>query len=101
VPHEIPPYAERVLNLVDRVPRGCVVTYGDVAGMLGEGSGRTVGRVMALYGGPVAWWRVVLSSGFPAPGHEVEAIRRLRADGVPLRGNPPSRVDLSVARWLG
>jgi alkylated DNA nucleotide flippase Atl1 len=101
VPREIPHYAERVLDLVEQVPRGRVVTYGDVAGILGEGSGRTVGRVMALYGGPVAWWRVVLSSGHPAPGHEVEALRRLRADGVPLRGSPASRVDMSVARWLG
>jgi alkylated DNA nucleotide flippase Atl1 len=101
VAHEIPPFAERVLDLVDRVPRGQVVTYGDIAGMLGEGTSRMVGRVMALYGGPVPWWRVVLSSGYPAPGLEVEALRRLRADGVPLRGSPPNRVDLGLARWLG
>jgi len=100
VPREIPSYAARVLDLVDRVPRGKVVSYGDLAEMVGEGSGRTVGRVMALYGGPVAWWRVVRSSGHPAPGHEVEALRQLRADGVPLRGDPP-RVDMAAARWSG
>jgi alkylated DNA nucleotide flippase Atl1 len=99
VPQEIPIYAERVLDVVDRVPRGKVVTYGDVAGLLGEGSGRTVGRVMASYGGAVAWWRVVLATGRPAPGHESEALRRLRLDGVPLRDNV--RVDLGLARWLG
>lgn len=101
VPQDLPVYAERVLDLVERVPRGRVVTYGDAAGLLGEGSGRTVGRVMALYGGAVPWWRVVLSTGRPAPGHEAEALRRLRADGVALRGSPPDRVDLSLARWLG
>ena len=76
-------------------PVGQVVTYGDLAGMVGSGSGRTTGRVMALYGGAVPWWRVVLASGAPAPGHEREALRRLRAEGVPLRPDGP-RVDLAL-----
>ncbi|HTY71543.1 MAG TPA: MGMT family protein [Actinomycetes bacterium] len=98
MPSPLPAHAERVLDLVERVPSGSVVTYGDVAEMLGEGSGRTVGRVMALYGGAVPWWRVVLASGRPAPGHETEALRRLRAEGVPLRGD---RIVLRDARWSG
>jgi len=100
VPRELPDYADQVLALVDRVPVGQVVTYGDLAGMVGSGSGRTTGRVMALYGGAVPWWRVVLASGAPAPGHEVEALRRLRADGVPFRADG-LRVDLGRARWSG
>jgi alkylated DNA nucleotide flippase Atl1 len=92
------PYAERVLDLVERVPPGYVVTYGDVAAYLGEGGPRQVGRVMALFGGGVPWWRVVRASGEPAQGHEREALRRLRSDGAPLV-RQGSRVDLGTARW--
>jgi alkylated DNA nucleotide flippase Atl1 len=92
------PYAERVLDLVERVPAGRVVTYGDVAAYLGEGGPRQVGRVMALFGGGVPWWRVVRASGHPAPGLEREALRRLRDDGTALASDG-TRVDLAAARW--
>ena len=76
------PYAERVLDLVERIPAGHVLAYGDVAEILAAGGGpRQVGRVMALWGGGVPWWRVVRASGQPATGHEREALRRLRARG--------------------
>src|SRR5690606_7125893 len=55
----LPEYAERVLDVADLIPPGRVMTYGDVAEWLGEGGPRQVGRVMALYGGAVPWWRVV------------------------------------------
>jgi alkylated DNA nucleotide flippase Atl1 len=51
---------------------------------------------MARYGGGVPWHRVVNASGRVVPGHEQEALRRLRAEGTPLRGD---RVDLRVAAW--
>ena len=94
------PFAERVLDLVEGVPPGRVVAYGDVAALLGEGGARQVGRVMALWGGGVPWWRVVRADGSPAPGHEEEALRRLVADGTPLR-SAGTRVDLRAARWAG
>ena len=93
------PYAELVLDLVDQIPPGHVLAYGDVAALLGAGGGpRQVGRVMALWGGGVPWWRVVRSSGHPATGHEREALRRLQAEGAPLRSDGV-RVDLDRARW--
>lgn len=76
------------------------MTYGDVAEYVGVGSGRVVGRVLSRHGGEVAWWRVVLSTGRPAPGHEREAIESLRAEGVPFRPDG-QRVDLTRARWDG
>ncbi len=94
------PYAERVLDLVARVPPGRVTTYGDVAELLGAGGPRQVGRTMALWGGGVPWWRVVRADGTPAPGLEREALARLRADGAPLRAQG-RRVDLDRARWDG
>ena len=43
------------------------------------------GRVMALYGGAVPWWRVVRSDGVLLPGHELRALEAYRAEGTPLR----------------
>lgn len=64
----LPEYAERVLDVAERIPPGRVMTYGDVAEWLQEGGPRQVGRVMALYGGAVPWWRVVRADGVLLPG---------------------------------
>lgn len=94
------PYAERVLDLVARVPAGQVVSYGDVAELLGEGGPRQVGRVLARYGGGVPWWRVLRADGSPAPGLQRKAFDALRAEGTPMRP-PGDRVDMAAARWAG
>jgi alkylated DNA nucleotide flippase Atl1 len=98
--HELPRFAALVLDVVDRVPPGQVVTYGDVAEYLGEGGPRRVGRVMSLHGGAVAWWRVLRADGTPAPGLESRAFAEYRREGTPLRPGG-RRVDLSRARWTG
>ena len=90
------PYAERVLDLVERIPPGRVLAYGDISELLGEGGPRIVGRVMALYGGGVPWHRVVRADGSPAAGHEAEATARLEAEGVPMSHG---RVVMVEARW--
>ena len=96
-PDELPDLASAVLDLVDLVPAGHVVTYGDLAAVVGCGP-RQVGTVMARWGGAVAWWRVLRADGSPPQGHEREALRRYGAEGTPLR--PGSRrVDLEAARW--
>ncbi|WP_250448398.1 MGMT family protein, partial [Actinotalea sp. C106] len=60
-------YLEEVLDLVDAIPPGRVMTYGDVAGVLrgilGRGGARQVGQVMARAGAGVPWWRVVNAAG--------------------------------------
>src|SRR4051794_31986201 len=94
---ELPDLAAAVLDAVDLVPPGRVVTYGDVAALVGCGP-REVGRVMATWGGAVAWWRVLGADGSPPRGHEHEALRRYRAEGTPLRRSG-DRVDLAAARW--
>ncbi len=91
-------YARGVLDAVDRVPAGTVVTYADVAEMTGTGSARTVGTVLSRYGREVPWWRVVQASGRPAEPHLQEALRRLAQEGCPVVGE---RVDLARARWAG
>ncbi|WTI45174.1 MGMT family protein [Streptomyces longwoodensis] len=102
----LPEYAERVLDVAERIPPGRVMTYGDVAEWLQEGGPRQVGRVMALYGGAVPWWRVVRADGVLLPGHELDALGRYRTEGTPLKeagraaeGLP--RLDMRRARWDG
>jgi alkylated DNA nucleotide flippase Atl1 len=94
------PFAERVLDLVDRIPPGKVMSYGDIAEYLGEGGPRQVGRVMSLWGGGVTWWRVIHSDGTPPPGHEAHCVARWREEGTPLRGDG-TRADMRLARWHG
>ncbi len=103
----LPMYAERVLEVAELIPAGRVMTYGDIAEWLGEGGPRQVGHVMALYGGPVPWWRVVRADGVLLPGHEPEALARYREEGTPLRHTAREtddhlpRIDMRRARWDG
>jgi len=88
-------YVEAVLRTVEQIPPGSVASYGDIAEAVGAGGPRQVGRVMALHGGAVPWWRVVRADGSPARCHEQQALDLLRAEGTPLRG---PRVVMSEAR---
>ncbi len=92
------PFAEEVLDLVERIPRGHVMAYGDVAAALGSGGARAVGTVMARFGSGVPWHRVVRSDGSPPAGHEAEALRRHRAERTPLAPGG-TRIDMARARW--
>jgi alkylated DNA nucleotide flippase Atl1 len=102
-PPPVDDFASSVLDVVDSIPPGRVMSYGDIAEYLGSGPGpRQVGRVMATYGGAVAWWRVIHSDGTPAPGHDSVAVQHYLAEGTPLRSaRPPVRVDMHRARWPG
>ncbi len=96
-------YASRVLDVIDSIAPGRVMSYGDVAEFLGAGGPRQVGRVLALWGGGVAWWRVVHADGSLLRGHEQSALARYRAEGTPLRvsadGGQP-RIDMRLARGI-
>ncbi|MEW2440069.1 MGMT family protein [Streptomyces caniferus] len=121
---EYPEYAERVLAVAELIPAGRVMTYGDVAEWLRdeerpdglvaqdgggrrEGGPRQVGRVMALYGAAVPWWRVVRADGRLLPGSELRALAHYRDEGTPLRTAPHAaedhipRLDMRRARWDG
>lgn len=97
----LPDYAEAVLAVVERIPPGQVMSYGDVAEYVGSGGPRQVGNVMARYGGAVPWWRVIRSDGRPPPGHEREAMARYRAEGTPLRGTGGLRATAGLRGTTG
>jgi alkylated DNA nucleotide flippase Atl1 len=90
-------YVERVLALVERIPAGRVMSYGAIAEVVGTGGPRQVGRVMALEGGGVPWWRVVRADGGLPESHQGEARERHRAEGTALR--PSGRVLMERAQW--
>jgi methylated-DNA-protein-cysteine methyltransferase-like protein len=63
-------YRERVYEIVRTIPAGRVMTYGQIAGILGEGyTPRTVGYVMhASETEKVPWQRVINSQGACSTG---------------------------------
>ncbi|MFT4008452.1 MAG: MGMT family protein [Nocardioidaceae bacterium] len=90
-------YVERVLALVERIPRGRATTYGAIADAIETGGPRQVGAVMSRCGGPVPWWRVVRADGSLPPSQLREARQAYLEEATPLR--PSGRVDLARAGW--
>ena len=94
----VTPFARVVLDAVERIPRGKVMSYGDVAEYVGAGSARAVGTVMSRYGSEVPWHRVLHSDGTCATHKSDRQLELLRDEGVPVRGD---RVEMRQARWTG
>ncbi|MFV0426402.1 MAG: MGMT family protein [Beutenbergiaceae bacterium] len=95
-------YAEMVLDVVATIPAGRVASYGAIAAavrvVMGRGSARAVGRVLANYGDQVCWWRVVRASGeLTEPIAQRQRVHLL-AEQVPLRGDP-ARAVMAAAAW--
>ncbi|TDW29584.1 MGMT family protein [Cryobacterium psychrophilum] len=95
-------FVSHVLGIVDAIPPGRVMTYGDVAAVLGSRAARAVGQVMARYGTDMPWWRVVRAGGHPPIEHEDRALEHYLAEGTPLVPRTPThayRIDYAAARW--
>lgn len=97
-----PNYRERVYEIVRRIPSGRVMTYGQIAEILGEGyTPRTVGFVMhAAYDG-VPWQRVINSQGACSTGNltlpENKQQLILEAEGIIF--DDKGRCNLKRYRW--
>jgi alkylated DNA nucleotide flippase Atl1 len=95
-------FAAHVLAIVDSIPPGRVMTYGDIAAVLGSRAARTVGQILARSGGSVQWWRVVRHGGHPPPGLNERARSHYEAEGTPLvtaTTEAGYRIDYACARW--
>lgn len=96
-------YRERVYEIVRRIPRGKVMTYGQIAIVLGEGyTARTAGYVM--HGADtenVPWQRVINSQGACSTGKMTIPINLqqelLEKEGVVFGKN--GKCDLNVYQW--
>jgi alkylated DNA nucleotide flippase Atl1 len=76
-----------VAAVVRLVPPGCVVSYGDLAELLGTGP-RVVGRIMATHDEPdLPWWRVVRADGGMADHIVDRAIPHWREEGIGFSGS--------------
>ena len=95
-------FVSHVLAIVEAIPPGRVMTYGDVAGVLGSRAARAVGQTMARYGSDRAWWRVIRAGGHPPAGHEESALAHYRAENTPLVTSTTAayRIDLRAAGWF-
>ena len=99
-----PEIFERVYEIVAKVPRGQVVTYGQIARHLGMPRGaRTVGWAMRKCPARLPWHRVVnarggISKHGPSPGVPLQRVL-LEDEGVTFDAS--GHVDLKVACWDG
>jgi methylated-DNA-protein-cysteine methyltransferase-like protein len=97
-----PGYNERVYEIVRRIPAGHVMTYGQIADMLGAGyTPRTVGFVMHAAPDGVPWQRVINAQGACSTGrvllpHNVQQ-SLLEAEGITFDAR--GRCDLKRHRW--
>lgn len=81
-------FTDAITAVIRSLPAGEVATYGEVAAEAGfPGAARAVGTFLSRGEGDLPWWRVVTASGRLVPDHEREHARRLRAEGVALRGD--------------
>jgi len=74
----------RVLKIIASIPRGTVLSYGEVADRAGVRSARIVGRILSE-NDVEGWHRVLRSDGSPAPHLAVKQTALLRAEGVRFR----------------
>ena len=79
-------YAEEVLEMVEHIPPGRVMSYGDIAEYIGNGGPRQVGAVMSAWGGecPGGGWYARTE----APGGHRHALCHLCG-----------RIHADAARW--
>jgi len=97
-------YRERVYEIVRRIPAGRVMTYGQIAIILGEGyTARTVGYVM--HGADtedVPWQRVINSQGKCSTGRLTIPVNLqqelLETEGVVF--NDKGKCDLRKFQWF-
>ena len=97
-----PGYRARVFDIVRRIPTGRVMTYGQLAEILGEGyTARTVGFVMHTAEDKDPWHRVINSQGACSTGRALlppdKQQRMLEAEGVHFDAR--GRCDLGRYRW--
>src|SRR5919112_181869 len=97
-----PGYNERVFEIVRRIPSGHVMTYGQLAEILGEGyTARTIGFVMHTADDTVPWHRVINAQGACSTGRVLLPLnkqqRLLEAEGIEFDAR--ARCDLGRYRW--
>ncbi len=99
---DAPSYRERVYEIVRRIPVGRVMSYGQIADLLGEGyTARTVGFVMHAADERDPWHRVINAQGACSTGRVIvppdKQQRMLEAEGVTFDAR--GRCNIARLRW--
>lgn len=90
---------DAVRALIEEIPTGRVVTYGDLADAVDVGP-RRVGQILARSGHNLAWWKVVDASGHPPKDAQETAAQHYEHEGIPFhRTGDRVIVNLSECRW--
>lgn len=90
-------FRRRVYAMVASIPRGCVVSYGQLAAWAGYPQrSRQVGQALAQAPVELPWHRVVNARGCIRTHPPERQISVLQAEGVVVVGQ---RVDLKVFGW--
>jgi len=93
----------RILDVVRRVPRGRVATYGQIARLAGlPRHARHVGYALhgLPFGTPLPWHRVLnASGGISQRGWDAMATQRLRLESEGVAFGPRGRVALDRYGW--
>jgi methylated-DNA-protein-cysteine methyltransferase-like protein len=94
-------FFDKVYGILARVPSGQVVSYGQIARMLGSPrAARTVGWALSVCPESLPWQRVVRSDGSIAGGGFAELRRKmLLEEGVTFLDD--DRVDMEKCQWTG
>ena len=93
-------YFERVYEVVAQVPSGKVVSYGQIAAMLGDTrKARMVGWALSACPDELPWQRVVKADGSIAGGAYAELRRELLIQ-EDVEFLLDGRVDMSRCQWI-
>lgn len=95
-------YRERVFRIVRRIPPGRVMTYGQIAEILGEGyDARTVGYCMSAADDSVPWQRVINAQGACSTGRVLLPVNKqqLLLEAENIEFDQRARCDLTRYRW--
>jgi len=89
-------FFKQVYEIVERVPYGKVVSYGQIARMLGRPrAAREVGRAMRFCPNELPWQRIVMADGTVAGGNFADVRKALlEAEGVEFL--PDGRVNMKA-----
>lgn len=95
-------YQEKIYKFLAQIPKGKVVTYGQIAKKFNIKSARLVGRILHVNEDPVKFpcYKVVFSDGRLTPGYAAGGLtaqkKKLQADGIKIQDN---KLDLSIYRY--
>ena len=97
------PLYERIYQIVRKIPKGKVTTYGQIAALAGRCTPRMAGYAMAALpaGSDVPWHRVINSRGMISPrsGDESHLLQRVMLESEGIVFDERCRINLEIFGW--